>query len=396
MDPVFQEGTAPLKDTRLDLYAFAAAFLTGLVLYGGLHVLLRVEQIWITLAIVGVMLAYAFAVARVPKLRVRLDQAGDNAYYLGLLFTLMSMAFALYEFAEAINTAAPSSDDRSTAVIIGNFGVALASTITGIFLRVILHQMRVDPADVESMTRIELSDASKRVRANLDTVSGDMARFHDEMRQRAGDVIGMMNKEATEQIRKMALETAEMLGGLTRDLAAVQAGVIEKTRLLTKDLEAAANEAVAAAGRLKAIEPPPLTFSRRLEKIGNKLETTAAAIDALIGKLDKAGGMASETTKSMYAASTAFDTITKSAEQSQAALDVRLGRSVDGVESALQKLGDVLRKDRAELAELEQQSRRSAEEAVRAGQAAVGVLETLTEVTRKVTLAIDQGGQVSV
>ena len=73
--------------------------------------------------------------------------------------------------------------------IIANFGIALASTIAGIFLRVLLHQMRVDPGDVEGMTRIELADASKRVKAQLDEVSGNLALFQGQAAQRMNDVI---------------------------------------------------------------------------------------------------------------------------------------------------------------------------------------------------------------
>src|SRR3989304_9855767 len=87
---------------RLDMIAFIGTFLTGVILYVTLHIFFHLHQVIVTVAIVVVMLAYAFLVYSVPRLRVRLDQAGDNAYYLGLLFTLMRMAFALYEFGATI------------------------------------------------------------------------------------------------------------------------------------------------------------------------------------------------------------------------------------------------------------------------------------------------------
>lgn len=153
-----------VPQTRLDVAFFGITFAVGFLAYTAMR-RMRIPQEQITGAIVCIMVLYAAASAGIPRLKVRLDQAGDNAYYLGLLFTLMSMAFALYEYGAAASgqTSAGTGADK----IIENFGVALFSTITGIFLRVILSQMRIDPSEVESMTRIELSAAANRVRAAL-------------------------------------------------------------------------------------------------------------------------------------------------------------------------------------------------------------------------------------
>ena len=197
----FGGGAEATRLNRLDLIAFIAAFLAGLSLYIALHFVFHLHQAIVSAAIVGVMLTYSLVVARVPQLRVRLDQAGDNAYYLGLLFTLVSMASALIEFGAAVVSDSGQAPGRSGAQqIIANFGIALASTIAGIFLRVTLHQMRVDPADIERVTRIELSDASKRVRASLDMMTTDLGRFHDEVRQRSTDVVTALVQDAQQSV----------------------------------------------------------------------------------------------------------------------------------------------------------------------------------------------------
>src|SRR6267142_1002392 len=83
--------------TRLDIIVFLLSVVLGVAAYSVLR-FLHVPQWVVTSSLVGLMLLYAVGVASIPRLRVRLDQAGDNAYYLGLLFTLVSMAFALYAF----------------------------------------------------------------------------------------------------------------------------------------------------------------------------------------------------------------------------------------------------------------------------------------------------------
>ena len=101
------------------------------------------------------MIFYAALMATARLLRLRDDQAGDNLYYMGFLFTLTSLAVSLYQF----------SSTGSSEQIVRNFGIAIASNIAGIPLRILFHQMRRDPAEVESTARIELADASRRVAA---------------------------------------------------------------------------------------------------------------------------------------------------------------------------------------------------------------------------------------
>src|SRR2546422_1277958 len=153
--------------TRLDIIVFLGSFVLGVAGYFLLRSL-GFPQWVITGLLVGLMAVYAVAVVGMPRVRVRFDQAGDNAYYLGLLFTLVSMAFALYDFGHQTTSASGDKERLAAIKIIGDFGIALATTITGICLRVVLHQMRVDPADIERSTRIELAEASQRVKAVLD------------------------------------------------------------------------------------------------------------------------------------------------------------------------------------------------------------------------------------
>ena len=187
-----------------------------------------------------------------------MDLAGDNSYYLGLLFTLGSMAFALYDFRAEVQC---PSNATGVQQIISNFGIALATTIVGIFLRVTLHQMRVDPADLEAMTRIELTEAADRLRATLDSVTTGLGRFHEELLQRSIDV----SAELLDAVRKTAVEvnvqTGEAARKMTTAAAEAYVDIVTKTREVTKDLAGVATEAALAAERLKAVEPPPLTAS---------------------------------------------------------------------------------------------------------------------------------------
>ena len=96
----------------------------------------------VTLLLVCTMLVYVAGATFLGKLKLRPDQVGDNCYYLGFIYTLASLGYSLYTFAIGQNVDAISS-------LISNFGIAIFTTMLGIILRVVLHQMQVDPADVE-------------------------------------------------------------------------------------------------------------------------------------------------------------------------------------------------------------------------------------------------------
>src|ERR1700685_3376856 len=102
-----------------------------------------IGQIWVTFVPVLTMISYALLIVLARSLRLRDDQAGDNLYYMGFLFTLTSLGVSLYQF----------NASRAAEEIVQNFGIAIGSTITGIALRVIFNQMRQDPIEVERVMR---------------------------------------------------------------------------------------------------------------------------------------------------------------------------------------------------------------------------------------------------
>ena len=168
----------------------------------------------------------AFAVTSVPVLimvgyavllgarlfRLRDDQAGDNLYYMGFLFTLTSLAVSLYQFSAA----------GSAEQIVQNFGIAIASTIAGITLRILFNQMRRDPVEVEATARMELAEASRRVKRELESVIMEFGYFRRATQQSVTDAvdeaqesIGKAHKEFSGELKKLSSQRSEQaLDGL--------------------------------------------------------------------------------------------------------------------------------------------------------------------------------------
>lgn len=381
-DPILRERLAAGGESRLDIYVFFVAFCGGLALYFALK-RFGVGQLGQTAAVVSTMLAYAFAVARVPRLRVRLDQAGDNAYYLGLLFTLVSMAVALYEFRASALGDAGATARSGAEQIIANFGVALGSTIAGIFLRVLLHQMRVDPGDVESMTRIELAEASKRVKAHLDEVSGNMALTHGQTVQRMNDVIVSAGETLTATLTAFTTEVGAAMVALVKRTAEAQNDIAGRASVTAAKLDAVAEHTRAAMESLAAVVPPP-ALAAQLASVADGLSALSAPLQAITASLEQATGRLGLTVARLEAAG-------RENREQQGAIALRLSEAAEQFGQALAAAGETLRQDKALLTELEGQAKASSEQTLRVHEAADKVLKTFTEVTRDLTALVRHG-----
>ena len=191
----------------LDAYAFFAFVVMGCG-YIGVAKFQEAPQWQVTLAPVLLMLAYAGMMLFVRGLRLRSDHAGDNLYYMGFLFTLTSLGMALYRF----------NVDACSDEIVRNFGIAIASTIAGVALRVAFNQMRRDPIDVEQTSRLELADAARRVRRELDATVIEMNVFRRTARQSLA--------ESFEDTRKAFASTTEKIVKDLRDCDAQVRGPV--------------------------------------------------------------------------------------------------------------------------------------------------------------------------
>lgn len=389
-DEVLREGLEAIQVSRLDILAFASAFVVGLASYFALRYAFRPEdhrQLWQTTAILACLIGYAIVVAKVPRLRVRLDQAGDNAYYLGLLFTLASMAVALYDFGQSVVAGA---DEKGTAAILSNFGVALASTIAGIFLRVVLHQMRVDPADVESMTRIELAEAAKRVKGTLDSVTVDMGRFHDDVRQRTEDVVTDVLQKARAMLGDFTTAVAISTTELMEKTGQAQRDITEQSVSVVTRMEQTATDAAAAIDRLRHVEAPPLKLANRLENVTGSLEALSEQVVALSGQIAGTGVSANEALANLIGAVEKLRVLTEQDRKQHSDGLREVETAVKDVKAELGTVGKVLATDVSLIRDLEEQSRRSAKLVESAHVAANDVLEALTESTKTLAAAIRQ------
>jgi len=220
---------------------------------------------YVTFVPVGTMLAYALLIYSARGLRLRDDQSGDNLYYMGFLFTLTSLGVSLYQFTAT----------RAAEEIVQNFGIAIGSTIAGIGLRVIFNQMRRDPVEVERMMRLELAEAARRVRRELDSTVVEFGHYRRSAQQATADSFSHMIEKFDEMVVKFlaSLEdtTAKLAGPLEAASRRSGDAITEATKTIGATLGASARQLEAETDKL----------SIRAGAIANTLEQVIAKLRAM-------------------------------------------------------------------------------------------------------------------
>lgn len=122
---------------------------------------------------VGAMGVYvAFGAAK--KFMVRPDVLGDNTYYLGFLFTLVSLAYTLYKYSYS-----PEDVDR----IIQNFGIALSTTLVGLVVRVYFNRTRDEPVLYENAVRMSLAEQAAALIGETANIRNDVMVLRTSIQQ---------------------------------------------------------------------------------------------------------------------------------------------------------------------------------------------------------------------
>ena len=260
---------------RVDHFLFLFAVILGasaiLALKSGIVFVPHIDFLGIALPVI-VMILYGVAVSTIPRIRLRLDQAGDNLYYLGFTYTLCSLAITLYRF---------HATEGAADYIVSNFGIALATTIVGVVARVWLHQMREDPLELEREARSEITEAVGRLRAEIDQAVREFNHFNRTLQQSAREAIEAQGQVALESLDKSTKQYAEVtlraLGHLEGCFGDFQKQAVE----LNTNSARIATALTAFSKRIEEIDAPRDLLSFKLAPIFEKI---AEAAEQTVGR----------------------------------------------------------------------------------------------------------------
>ena len=169
--------------------------------------------------LLGASIASVIAVSAVGALAVLhwqrperdLRVAGDETYYLGLLFTLASLIIALLQLFVFRPEDAPLQ--HRTHELIGNFGVALFSTVAGILARVLLQSASDSPVPPEGH-----GPSDTPLRGDPSQPSSDLLALRREIRQ-ATDALSHFRRMTFRYAEEARVHTETLIREFSEEMA---------------------------------------------------------------------------------------------------------------------------------------------------------------------------------
>lgn len=247
---------------------------------------------------VAIILVYAGLTLSRTRFRLRYDQAGDNCYYMGFIFTLVSLGIALYQIqiGQAVQEYGIS--------VVKDFGLALSTTIVGIICRVSLSQLREDPHDIEEASRRELIEYSRALSGQLRASVSMMAEVRQETEDRLKNYVFEMIQVVKEhesravELKDATKKLADSVQTLAADLGSSEiptgklrdetTQTLNAIALLTETLQranTALGQIEAATGRVREsydkTSTAGLNVAAHETKVAESMATSAVAIQQL-------------------------------------------------------------------------------------------------------------------
>lgn len=268
----FRNSQIKLVSDYPDQVFFASTFIIGALFITFLKNWNITSQ-WLSLSSMIISMAlivvYAFVSRTIHTFRLSSERVGDNCYYLGFLFTLVSLSNALYSFSYG--------DDDTINYVISNFGIALGSTIVGMLMRVMFNQMKIEPEQIEERIKENLTDTGHRLTGEIENVIGEM-------------------NSLSSTLKNSMSEALESTDSLLKDSKKRHASLIESIDKLTEDIIArneksanAINDSIERITGTSSLEAPTQTIRKSLEKFAenindanNKMEKLSSILDVAV------------------------------------------------------------------------------------------------------------------
>ena len=302
-------GKGRFDRDKIDVAVLLAAFVVGIAASIGMKVL--DWPIWMPLlSSAVVIIGYAIITYTTARARLEPDQIGDNAYYLGFVFTLTALGYTIYEI--DLNGGA-----ESLRKVISGFGVALSSTVVGVVTRVILLQYRIDLTAREGEIRIQLNDAAREFHIELADATRSTKLLGTEILQNLEE----HHKEVSAAYEK---RTAAIFDELIGSFKHACQQVVEQGTEMNMRL---------ADSATKAISNGEQAADHSFKSVGRSVKTTIVTFKSEIEALSEASRQAIEASRSSH-----MQNIAHHNQMMQESSDAMVTSS-KGLKTAMEQLG---------------------------------------------------------
>ena len=166
------------------------------------------------------------------------DQFADSLYYLGFLFTLMHLSFALVPW--VFN---PKMD---SFYLLAQFGMAITTTLTGLFLRLYETQFRDEDTGGMRTTQQALGESTAAFIAQLEVSTTRLKEYHEK-------TIPYLEEQANTFVKSMQQVSVNAIAEIDKTSTSFGAATSEAIQKLTTKLDEVTHNVADAAKQQLAI-----------------------------------------------------------------------------------------------------------------------------------------------
>ena len=251
-------------DNRSDVKLFIACLVIGFIGIVILKFGVNASQFVITAFPCAILGGYIYYVWKTKRYQLRGDRAGDSVYYLGFLYTLLSLGLSLYQFIQ---------DGMGPREIVGNLGIALFTTILGLSGRVVLTQLREDPMEIEESARMELAQAAAEVRAQLVQVVEDVNIFRRTAMQAVNEATQEASRNANDALAKNVDGFTAASREVIERIKEVFTDFGENAKRLNKVSAGTVTALEKLLSKIEAIQAPDTLISAKFDPLAARIAT---------------------------------------------------------------------------------------------------------------------------
>jgi len=211
-----------------DAIIFAGFFGVGVAIQIFGRFSLGWDAVFVAVILCLLLCLYAFAVLKFKQTKLSINAASDNFYFLGFLFTVITLAIALYRY--SVDSSDKSGDQLMS--IIGDLGVGLATTIWGLFLRMFFSLWRTSPDEIEEVVHNDLRKKAEEVRTSLASV----ASVSESANNRMIDVIQTTEKNISEIYEKAPANVEAMINNSLAKINALETNYVNSVNNLVNKI----------------------------------------------------------------------------------------------------------------------------------------------------------------
>jgi DNA repair exonuclease SbcCD ATPase subunit len=295
-----------------------------------------IENIWLNIAApLGIMAYYAYVLNQDESDVLSIEQKADSVYYMGFIFTLVAMTASLVMLARG-------EGDMNIRSVVDNFGLALATTIFGLTIRIIWLQISSQSdRDNDLILKEKLKKMTTRLHEETERIVSSMTALSSQMNSISDPL-----QENFEKLTR-AFDLSDKINNNLSELNASTEIISDNFQSLAGSIEALNPEFSKLNQNVEKAVKVPTTIHEDLARIGDsskKLITDFTNLsDSAEGLNPQVSELSNKLELSIDYVKGSIRSLEEGLEPQVSELSTKLALSIDYVNDAIRSLEETIR-----------------------------------------------------